>query len=89
MLPLQNSKNKKTLSVVEGVFIMLNYAIEKLHLKRSEKLVEMNTNAYVNTIKKNPIDVLTHVNYPGNMGVYAHGKQMCNADMTIIFQYCA
>lgn len=40
-----------------------NFAVEKLRLNHSESLVRMNTNAYINTIKKNPIDVLTHVNY--------------------------
>jgi putative hydrolase len=40
-----------------------NYAVEKLHLNKSEKLKEMNTRAYVNIIKKNPVDVMTHVNY--------------------------
>ena len=32
-------------------------------MNHSESLVKMNTNAYINTIKKNPIDILTHVNY--------------------------
>lgn len=40
-----------------------NYSIEKLHLKKSDKLIEMNTSAYINVVKKNPIDILTHVNY--------------------------
>ena len=29
----------------------------------SKKLVERNTKAYINTIKKNPIDAVTHLNY--------------------------
>jgi putative hydrolase len=44
-------------------FCARNYAVEKLHLKKSKKLIDMNTRAYINTIKNNPIDVLTHVNY--------------------------
>ena len=40
-----------------------NYSIEKLHLKKSDKLIEMNTRAYINVVKKNPVDILTHVNY--------------------------
>ena len=40
-----------------------NYSVEKLHLKKSEKLIEMNTRAYINIVKKNPVDILTHVNY--------------------------
>ena len=44
-------------------FCARNYAIEKLHLKKSKRLIEMNTKAYVNVIKKNPVDIMTHVNY--------------------------
>ena len=44
-------------------FCSRNYAVEKFHFKKSEKLIKMNTLAYVNTVKNNPIDVLTHVNY--------------------------
>ncbi len=44
-------------------FCARNYAVEKLHLKKSKGLIEMNTKAYINTIKNNPVDVLTHVNY--------------------------
>ena len=44
-------------------FFARNYATEKLHLKHSDKLIDFNTRAYCNTIKRNPIDVLTHVNY--------------------------
>ena len=44
-------------------FCAKNYAVEKLHLRKSKRLIEMNTTAYVNTIKNNPIDILTHVNY--------------------------
>lgn len=40
-----------------------NYAVEKLHLKKSDNLITMNTKAYVNIIKKNPVDIMTHVNY--------------------------
>ncbi len=40
-----------------------NFLTEKLHLNHSDKLVAYNTKAYANTIKRNPIDVLTHVNY--------------------------
>lgn len=44
-------------------FLARNFLTEKLHLKHSDSLVKFNTKAYCNTIKRNPIDVLTHVNY--------------------------
>lgn len=44
-------------------FFARNLAAEKLRLQYSDKLIEYNTRAYCNTIKNNPIDALTHVNY--------------------------
>ncbi len=44
-------------------FFAKNFLTEKLHLQHSDKLIEMNTRAYCNTIKNNPIDALTHINY--------------------------
>ena len=35
----------------------------KMHIKPSKSLIRYTTEAYINTVKKNPIDVLTHVNY--------------------------
>lgn len=40
-----------------------NYCAYKLGKKPSEKVVECTTKAYVNAIKNNPIDILTHINY--------------------------
>lgn len=40
-----------------------NYAASVFNAKPSKKLIENCTKAYVNAIKNNPIDVLTHVNY--------------------------
>ena len=34
-----------------------------LHIKPTGSLIRYNTNAYINAIKKNPIDVITHLNY--------------------------
>lgn len=34
-----------------------------MNIRPSKSLVRRTTNAYVNAVKKNPIDVLTHVNY--------------------------
>lgn len=44
-------------------FASTNYALAKLHFKTPKCLVDLNTKAYVNTVKNNPIDVLTHVNF--------------------------
>ena len=35
----------------------------KLHIKPSKSLIDYTTRAYINTIKRNPIDILTHLNY--------------------------
>ena len=35
----------------------------KLHMKPSRSLIDFTTRAYINTIKRNPIDILTHLNY--------------------------
>ena len=34
-----------------------------MHIKPSKSLIKYTTEAYINTVKRNPIDVLTHVNY--------------------------
>ena len=33
------------------------------HIRPSKSLIRYNTNAYINSIKKNPIDAVTHLNY--------------------------
>ena len=44
--------------------IMLkNYTAYKLGKKPSQKIIDNTTHAYINAIKSNPIDILTHVNY--------------------------
>ena len=44
--------------------IMLrNYTAYKLGKKPPEKVIENTTRAYVNAVKNNPIDILTHINY--------------------------
>ena len=40
-----------------------NYLNYKFNFKPSKKLIEYDTKAYINVIKNNPIDVLTHVNF--------------------------
>lgn len=44
--------------------IMLrNYTAYKLGKKPSDKVIENTTKAYINAVKNNPIDILTHINY--------------------------
>ena len=40
-----------------------NYKTDKLRLFNLDKLIVRNTQAYINAIKKNPVDILTHLNY--------------------------
>ena len=43
--------------------LMLNSLHTSMHIKPSESLLRYNTKAYINAIKNNPIDVITHLNY--------------------------
>ncbi len=44
--------------------IMLkNYTAYKFGKKPSQKVIDNTTKAYINAIKNNPIDILTHINY--------------------------
>lgn len=44
--------------------IMLkNYTAYKFGRKPSQKVIDTTTKAYINAIKNNPIDILTHINY--------------------------
>jgi len=44
--------------------IMLkNYWAYKLGKKPSQKVIDNTTKAYINAIKNNPVDILTHINY--------------------------
>ncbi len=40
-----------------------NYFLNCIHKRFSQKRIDQNTKAYLNVIKKNPIDILTHLNY--------------------------
>ncbi len=58
--------------------IMLrNYTAYKLGKKPPEKVIENTTRAYVNAVKNNPIDILTHINYK------------CCCDLKEVAQVCA
>ncbi len=41
----------------------VNFFAEKFHVKPSQKRLARNTKAYINAIKNNPIDAVTHLNY--------------------------
>ena len=43
--------------------LIKNYAAYKLGHRPSDKVVSDTTKAYINAIKNNPIDILTHINY--------------------------
>ncbi len=43
--------------------MMTNYAAYKFGKKPSKKVIDNTTKAYINAIKNNPIDILTHINY--------------------------
>ena len=55
-----------------------NYISGRLHIKPTKKQLERNTAAYVNTIKKNPIDAITHLNF--RCPSYALEVAKCAAD---------
>lgn len=40
-----------------------NYTAYKLGKKPPEKVIENTTKAYINAVKNNPVDILTHINY--------------------------
>lgn len=40
-----------------------NFIADKFSQNPSKKLLENNTKAYINTVKNNPIDAITHLNY--------------------------
>ncbi len=44
-------------------YFLANFFTDKLKKKPSKKLITRNTKAYINTIKNNPIDTITHLNY--------------------------
>ena len=58
--------------------IMLkNYLAYKFGKKPSQKVIDNTTKAYINTIKNNPVDILTHINYK------------CYCDLKQVAQCCA
>ena len=54
-----------------------NYVAYKMGKRPSEKVIKKTTRAYVSAVKKNPIDILTHINYK------------CCCDLKEVAQVCA
>lgn len=52
----------KSFSDMYNIFIK-NYTAYKFGKRPSDKVVSATTKAYINTIKKHPVDILTHINY--------------------------
>ena len=51
-------------SIVDYAKLLIkNMWHDKFKIRASDKLITYNTNCYVNAVKNNPIDVLTHVGY--------------------------
>ncbi|MGN0814226.1 MAG: PHP domain-containing protein [Candidatus Coproplasma sp.] len=66
----------KSLSDMNNIMLK-NYLAYKLGKKPSDAVVENTTKAYVNAIKNNPIDILTHINYK------------CYCDLKEVAKVCA
>ncbi len=64
-----------------------NTAVKTLGLKPSKELIKRNTQVYINAIKSNPIDILTHPLY----GVYADAQEVakCCYDYGTYFEISA
>lgn len=43
--------------------MLCNYSAYKLGKKPSQKVIDNTTKAYINAVKNNPVDILTHINY--------------------------
>lgn len=43
--------------------MLCNYTAYKLGKKPSQKVIDNTTKAYINAVKNNPVDILTHINY--------------------------
>ncbi len=52
----------ESFSDMRKIFVS-NYTAYKFGKKPSEKTIQNTTKAYINVIKNNPVDILTHVNY--------------------------
>lgn len=54
-----------------------NYAAYKFGKKPSQKVIDITTKAYINLVKNNPLDILTHINFK------------CYCNLTEVAKCCA
>lgn len=66
----------KSLSDMYNI-MMKNYVAYKSGKKPSDKVVQTTTKAYINAVKNNPIDIITHINYK------------CSCDLVEVAKCCA
>ena len=52
----------KSLSDMNNIMLK-NYLAYKFGKKPSQKVIDTTTKAYINAVKNNPIDIITHINY--------------------------
>lgn len=52
----------KSFSDMSNIFLK-NYTAHKFGKKPSQKVIDNTTKAYINAIKNNPIDIISHINY--------------------------
>lgn len=67
----------KSFSDFYGIMVK-NYTAYKFGKKPSQKVIDLTTKAYINAIEKNPIDILTHINYKCSCNLLEVAK--CCAD---------
>ncbi len=57
------------------VFLGKNFCTQAFKKTPSDKLIQMNTKAYIRAIEKNPIDIITHINF----GVFSDAVEVAKA----------
>lgn len=55
-------------------FKLFANAYKKYFVRPTKKMIDRNTQAYINAIKSNPIEIITHINYHLKVDTYAVAK---------------
>jgi putative hydrolase len=58
--------------------LIRNYSAFKLNKKPDKKTIELTTKAYINAVKNNPIDILTHINFKCYCNIKEVAKVCCD-----------
>jgi putative hydrolase len=58
--------------------LIKNYSAFKLNKKPDKKTIELTTKAYINAVKNNPIDILTHINFKCYCNIKEVAKVCCD-----------